>query len=145
MSTDYNLNRVQREQIRAHADQAAQLPAHPETWACYDVDLSQQALSTFSRHGIIESVATIPRSEHPSGTTTTNRWQTQPDVAAYVKEYQNSHTRTPCGCSTGFRTLTARQEFTCRNVECNRTFGREVALAVVDNEPLPTDEEAIEA
>jgi hypothetical protein len=144
MSTDYNLNRVQREQIRAHADQAAQLPAHPETWACYDVDLSQQALSNFSRHGVIEAVGTIPATEHPSSSRTTNRWQTEPDVAAYVDEYRASHTRTPCGCSTGFRTLTPGERYTCRDGDCNRTFGREVALAVVDNDPLPT-EEAIEA
>jgi len=139
---DYNLNRTQREAIRRHPTDADRLPQHPETWTCHDVNVSRQALATFSRHGLINSVGMLSREEHPGGSSRIHRWQTTPDIAEFIDQYHHDNTLTPCGCSTGFRTLTSGETYTCRNTECTRTFDRETAEAVANNDPLPHEHDA---
>jgi hypothetical protein len=138
---DYNLNSTQRRTVRRYLGHATSLPPHPQTWACYDVELPQRVISSFSRHGVIHSQGKIPAEEHPGGSGAVHRWQTAPDITAYVDRYIAGRTLTPCGCSTGIRTITSGETYTCRNTDCTRTFNRATARAVANNEPLPTDEE----
>jgi hypothetical protein len=138
---DYNLNNTQRRTVRRYLGHATDLPPHPETWACFDVALPQRVLSAFSRHGVINSMGKIPAGEHPGGSGDVHRWQTAPDITAYVDRYLAGVTMTPCGCSTGIRTIQSGETFTCRNTECNRTFDRPTALAVANNDPLRTEQQ----
>ena len=141
-----NLTRGQRQQLRRFPEAARRLPAHPDTWAHYELQLGQSALLAFSRPGIIRSVGTTDPADHPGGRKRTTEWQTAPGVAAFVADKIDARTRTPCGHSTGVRTVRSGAIYTCTDDDCDVRFSRRVAEAVVNDDPLPgADREVIEA
>ena len=141
-----NLTRGQRKQLHRFPEAARQLPAHPATWAHYELQLGHSPLLAFSRVDIIRSVGRIDPADHPGGRKRTTKWQTAPGVAAFAATELPDRTRTPCGHSTGVRTVRSGTVYTCTDDDCDVRFSRRVAEAVVNDAPLPAaDREVIEA
>ena len=144
--SDASLTRMQKRHLRRYPAAARRLPAHPETFGHYEVELSQGALATFSRGGIIRSRGTVAPEEHPGGRKRATKWQTAPGVAGFVADRIDPRTWTPCGCSTGVRCVRTGTVYTCTDDSCGTRFSRRVAEAVVNNDPLPAaDREVINA
>lgn len=58
-------------------------------------------------------------------------WGTSPTVYRWIQNNIDTET-TPCGCSTGIRTVEAGELYTCKADDCDETFDRETALEVVE-------------
>lgn len=144
--TDAALTSTQKRQLKRYPRVARRLPAHPETFGHYQIDLPQDALVTFSRVGVIRERGTIAPEAHPGGRTRATKWQTAPGVAAFVERHIDPRTWTPCGHSTGVRCVRTGTVYTCTDDDCEVRFSRRVAEAVVNDDPRPgADREVIEA
>jgi hypothetical protein len=144
--TDASLTRTQKRQIQRYPREARRLPAHPQTFGHYEVGLPQDALAAFSRVDVIRSKGTVAPADHPNGRKRATKWQAAPGVAAFVAEKIDPQTWTPCGHSTGVRTVRSGTVYTCTDNDCEVRFSRRVAEAVITDDPLPAaDREVIEA
>jgi hypothetical protein len=122
MSVPKPVSRSQAATLQGRPDAALALPDSSETWFRSDIEIGHGALSTFSRTEIIEAVGSD---------NSRTEWQTAQGVAEWVEDHLAGRTYTPCGCSTGIRTVEAGETYTCRDDECACRFGRETAEEVV--------------
>ena len=144
--TGPSLTSTQKRQLRRYPGVARRLPAHPETFGHFQIDLPQNALAAFSRVGVIRSRGTVAPADHPGGRKRATKWQAAPGVAAFVERNIDPRTWTPCGHSTGVRTIRSGTVYTCTDDDCEVRFSRRVAEAVISDDPLPgADREVIEA
>jgi len=144
--TDASLTSTQKRQLRRYPRVARRLPPHPETFGHYQIDLPQDALMAFSRVGIIRERGTVAPADHPGGRKRATKWQAAPGVAAFVAANIDPRTWTPCGHSTGVRTIRSGTVYTCTDDDCDVRFSRQVAEAVVADDPLPAaDREVIQS
>jgi hypothetical protein len=58
-------------------------------------------------------------------------WSMEERAYEYLHENYERPTTTPCGCSNGIQTITAGEEYTCRNDACSETFGPDTAREVI--------------
>jgi hypothetical protein len=58
-------------------------------------------------------------------------WRLKPAVEDYLEDGLEHVTWTPCGCSTGVRTLEVGEIYTCCNDRCNVRFDRATAENVL--------------
>jgi hypothetical protein len=122
MSTPQQVGRTAAATLMGRPDAALKLPpASDGAWLRADIGIEQSALSAFHQAGAIEAVGSDGNR---------NRWQTKQGVAEWVEDKIAGRTTTPCGCSTGIRTIEPGT-YTCRNDDCDETFGRETAEEVV--------------
>jgi len=131
----HRLTDAQVRQIRRYHMDARELPPRGEVWLSANIAISSNALNVFSQHGIIEKCRT-----EDTDSTRAYRWETAAGVTAFVENNMTDVTRTPCGCSSGVRCIESGELYACVNDECDVTFPRDVADAVVQNEPLPSPE-----
>lgn len=144
--TDTGLTRTQKRQLRRYPGVARRLPAHPETFGYFQIDLPQDALAAFSRADVIRERGTVAPADHPGGRKRATAWQAAPGVAAFVAANIDSRTWTPCGHSTGVRCVRTSTVYTCTDDDCDVRFSRQVAEAVITDDPLPAaDREVVKA
>jgi hypothetical protein len=110
--------------LNSYPEAALQLPPAGETWTRDDIDVPRGALKRFSQAGVIEKAG---RDDHNR-----YRWRTVVGVVEWVEDHIAGRSYTPCGCSTGIRTLEAGETYSCTNDDCDETFGRETAMEVMN-------------
>jgi hypothetical protein len=122
MSVPKQVGRTQAATLLGRPDAALDLPAADDgAWYRADIGLDHSDLAAFNRAGVIETVG---------GDGNRNEWQTKQGVTEWVDDHIAGRTYTPCGCTTGIRTVEPGT-YTCRNDDCEETFGREAAEEVV--------------
>ena len=145
LRSDEPLTHDQKRTLRYNPNTAVRLLDETIPLATHSSALSHGEVCKFARAGLLTKVGTVPRSEHPQGRDDANLWAPANGVLKHIKKRIEPQQFTPCGCSTGVRNSRDREGYTCKNEDCDETFGREVALAVVNEEPLadvggPSDE-----
>jgi hypothetical protein len=125
------LNPGQVTMLRMNKYAAFQLPA-PDNGvriSCLEDRIGHQLVYRFRSAGIVVPVGDIG-DEHPDSDG--QYWAMSADSHAYLHENYDEPTGTPCGCSSGFRTVTAGEEYTCQNENCTETFGPDTAREVIN-------------
>ena len=116
--------------IKRYPNAAMELLDGPRTWTRNPeddedtIELGDGPLEVFHQCGVITSIGTATRSKG-------NIWRTNLDALSLIEEHIATRTRTPCGCSTGIRTVESGEVYTCRNDDCDERFDKETALEVV--------------
>lgn len=127
-NTDYGWpNRTQRQLLETHLADAFRLPEPSETFR-YNTMANELAggmslVKKFSEHAVIERAERVETGDG-------FYWRTNPDMYRWLVDRKTPPETTPCGCSTGTRTLTAGETYTCTNPECDIRFDYETALEV---------------
>lgn len=111
--------------VRRYWQVAERLPEPGEKWLAREADIDTGALKLFQRSGVIE------KHEREDGPGDCHYWETSEGVREFVEQYIEGKTRTPCGRATGVRTITAGEEYTCTDPECDCRMDRKTAEEVV--------------
>jgi hypothetical protein len=129
--TPATCTRSQINLLKMNRGDAARLPDADEavTHATLRERIGHATLSKFNAAGVVTKARSL--ADDPEYESDGHLWTVPAGVAAWIEQNVDS-TMTPCGCSTGIRTVTAGETYTCRNDECNETFDRETALEVVN-------------
>ena len=121
------LSQGQKKAMRRFDNDALKLPPNPEEWKAKEVGIGHGALSVFHQSGIVE---TVGRYNTENGDAR-HLWRTKPGMVEWVDDNIAVLPRTPCGCSTGFRTISAGETYSCTNDDCDIRFDRETAEELV--------------
>ena len=136
LRSDEPLTDDQRRTLRYNPGIAVRLLDETIPLAAHSSGLSAAEVCRLVEAGLLTEVGTVPRSEHPQGWHDASRWAPANGVLKYITERIEPQRFTPCGCSTGVRNPRDREGYTCKNEDCDETFSRKIALAVVNEEPL---------
>lgn len=118
------LGMQERAALQRYPMEAQKLPAKGETWMRAHIDLHHGALNAFHKAGVIRKV------RRNNADNDAWHWEATAGVAEWVDTHIQDPT-TPCGHATGVRTITAGEEYTCSDPECDCRMDRETAEEVV--------------
>lgn len=104
-------------------DDAAKLPEHGETWLGKEVGLDGGAIRLFSQVGVIQKRGCEEDEAFA------HYWETKQGVREWLDSRIENRDTTPCGHSTGIRTIEPGT-YTCTCEDCDCRMDRETAEAV---------------
>lgn len=109
--------------LKRFQEAARKLPPSDETWLRVDIEIGRGPQRAFSRAGLIKK---IERKEH----TTKHYWKTTQGVYDWIQRHIETQTYTPCGKSTGIRTIEPGT-YTCTHDDCECRMSRDEAEEVI--------------
>ena len=118
------LSQIQASALQRRMNDAAKLPPHGETWIGNEVGVDAGAIRLFSQVGIIQKRGYADEEAYA------HYWETKQGVHEWLEKRLENRDTTPCGHSTGIRTIEPGT-YTCTYEDCDCRMSRDEAKQVI--------------